>query len=71
MPFCRAREWAAAQARVRVVEIAVGTGLNLLRDPVPYLKAAGFRVEQCRRSGRGGIGFRVRTWPAPVAQSFW
>lgn len=32
---------------------------HLLRDPVPYLEAAGFTVDEVHRSGRGGITFRV------------
>ncbi|MDO3646326.1 class I SAM-dependent methyltransferase [Nocardia mangyaensis] len=32
---------------------------HLLRDPIPYLTAAGFVIEQSHRGGRGGITFRV------------
>ncbi|MGW6376012.1 class I SAM-dependent methyltransferase [Rhodococcus sp. NPDC055112] len=32
---------------------------HLTRDPVPYLTAAGFSVDEVHRSGRGGIVFRV------------
>ncbi len=32
---------------------------HLLRDPLPYLEAAGFTITESYRSGRGGIVFRV------------
>jgi ubiquinone/menaquinone biosynthesis C-methylase UbiE len=32
---------------------------HLMRDPVPYVEAAGFTVDEVHRSGRGGIVFRV------------
>lgn len=32
---------------------------HLMRDPVPYLQAAGFTIDEVHRGGRGGIVFRV------------
>ncbi|MFE3545789.1 class I SAM-dependent methyltransferase [Nocardia sp. NPDC059177] len=32
---------------------------HLLRDPVPYLKGAGFVVDEQHRTGRAGITFRI------------
>ncbi|MGY1937363.1 hypothetical protein [Nocardia gipuzkoensis] len=38
----------------------------LTREPVGYLTGAGFRIEHCDRTGRGGVVFRV---PARKRQS--
>lgn len=52
---------APARLLMRVAEpISVRFGADhLLRDPIPYLESAGFVITESRRSGRGGITFRV------------
>jgi hypothetical protein len=46
---------------MRLIEpISVRFGADhLLRDPIPYLEAAGFVISESRRTGRGGVTFRV------------
>ncbi|MBF6070663.1 methyltransferase domain-containing protein [Nocardia puris] len=52
---------APARLFMRLIEpISVRFGADhLLRDPIPYLEAAGFVISESRRTGRGGVTFRV------------
>ncbi|MGW4632878.1 class I SAM-dependent methyltransferase [Nocardia sp. NPDC004415] len=53
--------FAPVRALMRLADpISVRFGADhLLRDPIPYVEAAGFTVTESRRSGRGGVTFRV------------
>lgn len=51
----------AIRCLMRAVEpltVRVG-GDHLLRDPAPYLTAAGFDLDEVERRGRGGIAFHI------------
>jgi ubiquinone/menaquinone biosynthesis C-methylase UbiE len=50
-----------ARAVMRVAEpLSVRFGADhLLRDPRPYIQAAGFKVDETHRQGRAGVVFRV------------
>ncbi len=52
---------AMVRAVMRAIEpLSIRFGADhLTRDPVPYLKTAGFTVDEVHRSGPGGVAFRV------------
>jgi ubiquinone/menaquinone biosynthesis C-methylase UbiE len=52
---------AAIRALMAVVDpLSVRFGADhLTRDPIPYLEAGGFTVQESHRSGRAGVVFRV------------